>query len=663
LSYPFRYYGRQPLDWFEGANLGHLFELVFVETPTLEQKTQIARVFETMLAGGPAEPSDAPWLFSGRFAAFRFGERWHDGARAAFSRVADLALAIHRIATLEAVYFRNARGAGDSAWDAWSTSSASHPPAGPRFPPYEDIGFYKRANDPTLPDAAADPAFEDARRAARTEHRRRIATREADARLAAGEIALVPLSDDEKPSPRPDPAAEVRKHRFAPDDVVIVHPTGQAVATIRAADGRYRALVVIRDGERVRVALPETQDLSRPAIRADGGAALVADRRALYEIDLRTAEAKRLWSSTAEEGDLAEVGYAANDRPLVLALKRLVLFDRTASGLERLAAIAATPRTFGVMLDGHAFLAGAPGDKKGVIVVGEAAGKLKTLATLGEHVWSPELVDGRVLVHGVGATYELANLEKVWRAYAEPILAKAAKPKAAPRKAKPSIELVARAASEIPDDPTPDPALLAKLGPTTAVALSPKGRIAALVPTDGYFAYDVAWIDDKGEPRRAIPMGNRGLRAIAVDDLRLYTCNVDAVMAAELDSEGPLRVVYERNYGEIGNLSYVTVLADGKLAATGEKGVLLLARRDDGSFEKVAFQKMTKCGAALGTASGRTLLAIGTGKDRVIAYAVEGDELKPIAKLQNDFAQIAIRGDRGFAVDRAGTYHELVGLP
>jgi hypothetical protein len=95
---------------------------------------------------------------------------------------------------------------------------------------------------------------------------------------------------------------------------------------------------------------------------------------------------------------------------------------------------------------------------------------------------------------------------------------------------------------------------------------------------------------------------------------------------------------------------------------SAEEGVLLLSPRGGGTFEKVAFQKVTKCGAALGTASGRAVLAIGQGKERVIAFAVHADALEPIAKLTNDFVQIAIRGERGFAVDRAGTYHELVGL-
>ncbi|MFT3770386.1 MAG: hypothetical protein QM820_33580 [Minicystis sp.] len=219
------------------------------------------------------------------------------------------------------------------------------------------------------------------------------------------------------------------------------------------------------------------------------------------------------------------------------------------------------------------------------------------------------------------------------------------------------------ASGKVPDDePTAAPELLAKLGPTAAIAVSPSGRVAALVPTDTYFAYDVAWIDANGEPRRATVSGNRGLRAVTIDERRAFVCNVDAVLAVDLDAAGPLRKVYEGDYGEVGSLTYVATLDAGRLIVAAKKGVLLLSPCADGTFEKVAFQKVTKCSAALGTTSGRAVLAIGQGKERVVAFAVHADALKPIAKLTDDFVQIAIRGERGFAVDRAGTYHELVGL-
>src|SRR5688572_14992279 len=97
MGFPFRFYGRAPADWYEGANLGHSYEVAFVEAPSAEQQRAIMLLVDERLAAGPAETSTfKPWLWSGRFGRFAVGERWSGAARAAFARVADVLIEIHR---------------------------------------------------------------------------------------------------------------------------------------------------------------------------------------------------------------------------------------------------------------------------------------------------------------------------------------------------------------------------------------------------------------------------------------------------------------------------------------------------------------------------------------------------------------------------------------
>ena len=75
-GYPFRFYGRSPQSFSEGGVAGHLFSVHFTRLPSDAELTRIARDFEQRLSTGCARPTTAPWLWSGRFAAFTIGERW-----------------------------------------------------------------------------------------------------------------------------------------------------------------------------------------------------------------------------------------------------------------------------------------------------------------------------------------------------------------------------------------------------------------------------------------------------------------------------------------------------------------------------------------------------------------------------------------------------------
>ena len=69
-TYPFRFYGLAPGDWFEGANLGHAYEVHFASSPKAATRKQIATAFETAIASLPVEADDsrARWLWSGEWA-------------------------------------------------------------------------------------------------------------------------------------------------------------------------------------------------------------------------------------------------------------------------------------------------------------------------------------------------------------------------------------------------------------------------------------------------------------------------------------------------------------------------------------------------------------------------------------------------------------------
>ena len=114
VTYPFRFYGRTPHEWAEGANDGHGYELTFRATPDAAQRAEIARAFERELAQGAAQPASKPWRWLGSSAAFYVGERLGDardadaGPRGFCDDVARLCHALHAIAALSQVVFHGA---------------------------------------------------------------------------------------------------------------------------------------------------------------------------------------------------------------------------------------------------------------------------------------------------------------------------------------------------------------------------------------------------------------------------------------------------------------------------------------------------------------------------------------------------------------------------
>ena len=51
---PFRFYGREPAEFVEGANDGHFFTVQFQRTPTDAELKHLAAIYERRMSGGPA---------------------------------------------------------------------------------------------------------------------------------------------------------------------------------------------------------------------------------------------------------------------------------------------------------------------------------------------------------------------------------------------------------------------------------------------------------------------------------------------------------------------------------------------------------------------------------------------------------------------------------
>jgi|GEM_PF-2830281 len=149
------FYGESPSDWYEGANLGHPYELVFRQPPNDALKAKIARLIEQKTSKGPVEVAPTPWMWSGRFALFFVGERNAHGDRF-FEAMRALLDLVHAQAQLAEVIFRGTRGD--------NTTYPRPPTPGPRYPKSEFPRMFGSTIDDSLPIGAPDQAFENARR-------------------------------------------------------------------------------------------------------------------------------------------------------------------------------------------------------------------------------------------------------------------------------------------------------------------------------------------------------------------------------------------------------------------------------------------------------------------------------------------------------------------
>lgn len=148
------FYGESPNDWFEGANLGHVYELCFKNEPDAAAKAKIAKLFTKETSKGLVEGAPHPWMWSGRWALFFVGER-KKGGDPFFEAVKKLMDKIHKIAPLAEVIFRGTR--------ADTTQYPRKPTPGPKWPRLQFGRQFGSSIDASLPEGTPDEAFEKAR--------------------------------------------------------------------------------------------------------------------------------------------------------------------------------------------------------------------------------------------------------------------------------------------------------------------------------------------------------------------------------------------------------------------------------------------------------------------------------------------------------------------
>jgi hypothetical protein len=136
MSYPFRFYGARPGDWFEGASCGHFFEVQFETAPDAAARTRIAHAFERAAAGSWIQSDCEAWLWAGDWALLAVGEK-SDGSeeRDFFEDVQGAFRAVHEACAIAEVHYGGTRepNARDG-WSTWSTQQKPAPGPAPEWP-------------------------------------------------------------------------------------------------------------------------------------------------------------------------------------------------------------------------------------------------------------------------------------------------------------------------------------------------------------------------------------------------------------------------------------------------------------------------------------------------------------------------------------------------
>jgi hypothetical protein len=196
-SWPFRFYGAEPADWFEGMQD---YELHFAHPPTVEERLAIARAFEDVVAECPAIDADdiwprEGWWWSGEWALCPLRRALSpDEAREFDAGLVAALLAVHDVAPLVEVVCLTVRATGDDdEWTEASLAEQREPAAGPRWEDGVDYAlpvFGKRRNR-LAERPEVDPVFEEERRRARE-----AAVSLHDGPNGASEVTLDALPED-----------------------------------------------------------------------------------------------------------------------------------------------------------------------------------------------------------------------------------------------------------------------------------------------------------------------------------------------------------------------------------------------------------------------------------------------------------------------------------
>ena len=441
MGYPFRYYGRQPTNWI-GGDLGYDFEISFTDTPTPDQKAELARAFTDTFAGGPAQAKD-PWLWSQHVASFRIHERWRNAAQSAFAQVARFCTRAHRIAAVAQVISWAAQEVGDGGWDGWTTNTQPIPDAGPRYAPARTPPF-GRPVDETLPIAASDPTFDSAFAEARKVLHQRIAENARDHALAestASGLAFAAYDGDTGPL---SPRNQLSHPLFgdAPEGMgLLVSQSTEPYATIVDLERFTPQGLLILDyaGRPVRVTGLEPGRFVGPGFGPDGDI-LVARGEALYHATRSELILQEVWYS---DRPIIAVGVVYDGAWLVLTDEKLLLLRRKDNKVSLVRGAACkNARSASVVRDGSLII--VISKTKAVDVFGYTLGKLKKLGRLrGDVGGRIDEREGEVIVFMKRQPLTITGLDAAYEAWATPLHLKAqAKRNSQTKKRKPRVPKV-----------------------------------------------------------------------------------------------------------------------------------------------------------------------------------------------------------------------------
>jgi hypothetical protein len=677
-SYPFRFYGSRPGDWFEGANDGHCYELCFVQTPGKETRAAIAQCFEEACLKGPVEPAwEEPWLWSDRFALLFVGERFDTGDEGFFfSAIARLMESIHGIAPLEQVVFFGAREVGGDGWERWSTSRQKEPTAGPAYPEFDfSNGVYGGAENPSLPTPTGDPDFERARDAARLARQRGIAAAEAKTAMDAGEIALVPI-DGAVLAQHVDPSRDPRVRALFGDDArARISPSGRVVVEVR--DGKDpgewspRAAFIDDYGAAKAFEVPmEHRGIAAISVSARGSPAVLAVIGPTHTLFLRVSLPDGAilgvfdgWPGTVEGGVRAVA--CTDDLVLVLTTEGLYLFDPKTSDREKVESLrplhSVRCRGDGMdMIDGgNIAVVQTLSDKNHVLVVGIAGRKLHVLGRLRPVVRSTFELGDRVFATSRQGAYELRNWEEHYARVAKKGERQGAK---AAAKAK-----AGKAPGTGGSKPTLQP-FAGTLPPDTETAVRPDVDFDAIGLKWKYYQ-GVSDVSLGSLLKHACPFsGTRQTpHAFSADGSRVAMVYDGTV--AEVDLKSGKKTLELPDVWSEGSFINVAYTADDELVVLSGKKLMLVQRGARNKGEIVAganvkgVQERTYF-LYLVPLEGRRMFAVfaSKGPERLVVFGVAPGRLKALVKFAEPLQSVETRGDRLFATDTKGQMFEVVGL-
>ncbi len=408
--FPFRFYGERPIEWHEGANEGHAYDVTFVKAPTAARKRKLASAYEKASKQGAATgaPSRA-WRWHDRSVRLYLGERKVGQHAKYFAAVPKLLERLHKACPIESVVFVGSWGdpIGKGAWDKWSLRE------GPA--PESVFGPEQRGE--------VDPAFERERRVARL-GKDVVEAEEAEAKALAesGALALLPTTEPVVAPVVPAGTAERFELGVAKAHYAAAGPSGRIVAM----GTRFGSVAWVDDNDEIQGWGEAKLAHGWPMATADGSAVfavLEGDLQRIVRIDLASCTDEPVLTGTEKDPYIKSVCPIGEDRLACATTKHVALLQRGADGWAVLDTYHPGERTYlrGDMLALHGgrVLLYVEGDHIRVLRVDE--GKLDEFGRIDpptpRRLVGPK-ADGKRVIGIDGktkASVELVNLDARWR--------------------------------------------------------------------------------------------------------------------------------------------------------------------------------------------------------------------------------------------------------